>query len=156
MGQVLNTKNAHATHVLAASTRVTWGPGRVHSKPGLLVRYTWNSKSASLPLGASLIQSHVPCRVNHFVFIFYYVEDSLTWYCSEVAVTYDKSAVISQCFMQSSCFLYKLYWYPWWYTFTKQKTETKQNKTTPLPLLHRLHGIYLLSPLISVNAKLTG
>lgn len=105
MGQVLNTKNAHATHVLAASTGVTWGPGRVHSKPGLLVRYTWNSKSASLPLGASHIQSHVPCRVNHFVFIFYYVEDSLTWYCSEVAVAYDKSGGCQQSSASASCSL---------------------------------------------------
>ena len=131
MGQVLNTKNAHATHVLAASTGVTWGPGRVHSKPGLLVRYTWNSKSASLPLGASHIQSHVPCRVH---LLLRRRQSNVVLFGSGCGLWQVRrmSAVISQCFMQSCCFLYKLYWYPWWYTFTKQtknRNKTKQNNT---------------------------
>lgn len=83
------------------------------------------------------------------------------WYCSEVAVAYDKSGGCQQSSASASCSLVA--------SCTnctdilggtllpnKQKTETKQNKTTLLPLLYGLHGIYLVSPLISVNVKLTG
>ena len=41
----------------------------------------------------------------HVEFIFYYVEDSLTWYCSEVAVAYDKSGGCQQSSASASCSL---------------------------------------------------